>query len=116
MSQGVGTAAFQSKAIGVAVGPSFRDASRVAGDAARSLGAGGDATRGYRGLWLYLAGAWADQAAQRLADLDDDGSRVERLAAEQDRVRVELAELAQTVSEARLEAAERLGSRQGQEK
>jgi DNA repair protein RecN (Recombination protein N) len=59
--------------------------------------------------------AWAEQAAQRLADLDDDGSRVERLAAEQDRVRVELTELAQTVSRARLEAAERLGSRVGVE-
>jgi hypothetical protein len=46
----------------------WQDASRVAGDAARTLGAGGEATRGYRALWLYLAGVWADQAAADAGD------------------------------------------------
>jgi hypothetical protein len=50
----------------------WADASRVAQDAARALRAGGDATRGYRALWLYLAGVWADQAA---ADAGDAGGR-----------------------------------------
>ena len=40
----------------------WADATRAAQDAARVLGTGGDATRGYRALWLYLAGTWADQA------------------------------------------------------
>ena len=40
----------------------WADATRAAQDAARGLGVGGVATRGYRALWLYLAGVWADQA------------------------------------------------------
>jgi len=41
----------------------WADSARVSQDAARTLGAGGDSTRGYRALWLYLAGIWADQEA-----------------------------------------------------
>jgi hypothetical protein len=40
----------------------WADAARAAQNAARALGVGGDATRGYRALWLYLAGTWTDQA------------------------------------------------------
>ena len=42
----------------------WADATRAAQEAARVLGSGGDATRGYRALWLYLAGTWADQAGE----------------------------------------------------
>ncbi len=38
------------------------EASGRAQEAATTLGKGGEATRGYRGLWLYLAGVWANYA------------------------------------------------------
>lgn len=41
----------------------FAEASKAAHAAARILGSGGNPTRGYRALWLYLAGVWADEAA-----------------------------------------------------
>jgi hypothetical protein len=66
------SAAIEIDACALAAAGRWSDASRTALDAARELGAGGDATRGYRALWLYLAGAWADQAA---ADGDDPGGR-----------------------------------------
>ena len=44
------------------------DAARRAQDAARLLGAGEDATRGYRALWLYLAGLWMDEAGDAAND------------------------------------------------
>jgi hypothetical protein len=53
----------------------WADAAKAAQDAARELGKGGDDTRGYRALWLYLAGVWADQAA------DDAGDAKGRVAA-----------------------------------
>lgn len=46
----------------------WTDAGRLAQDAARELGMGGDATRGYRAYWLYLSGVWLDQAAEDTAD------------------------------------------------
>jgi hypothetical protein len=46
----------------------WADATRAAQDAARILGSGDDATRGYRALWLYLAGVWADQAGDTAAN------------------------------------------------
>ena len=46
----------------------WADATGAAQDAARVLGSGGDATRGYRALWLYLAGVWADQAGAAAAN------------------------------------------------
>jgi DEAD/DEAH box helicase len=39
-------------------------ASQLLEKAARVVGAGGEATRGYRGLLLYLAGVWLNQGAQ----------------------------------------------------
>lgn len=39
-------------------------ASQKLEDAARAVGAGGDATRGYRGLLLYIAGVWLHLGAQ----------------------------------------------------
>lgn len=51
----------------------WADAGRLAQDAARDLGKGADATRGYRALWLYLAGVWVDQAGD---DTSDAGMRV----------------------------------------
>jgi hypothetical protein len=50
------------EACGLAAAGKWADATRAAQEAARVLGTGGDATRGYRALWLYLAGTWADQA------------------------------------------------------
>ena len=44
------------------------EATSSAQDAARILGTGGDAIRGYRALWLYLAGVWADQAGVAAAN------------------------------------------------
>jgi DNA repair protein RecN (Recombination protein N) len=52
--------------------------------------------------------AWAQDAAKRLADLDDDGSRLQRLAEERDRLRGRLAETAGQLTAARTEAAQRL--------
>ncbi|GAB4060644.1 DEAD/DEAH box helicase [Catellatospora paridis] len=40
----------------------WRDASAKAAEAAMKLGSGGDALRGYRSFWLYIAATWADQA------------------------------------------------------
>lgn len=46
----------------------WADASKAAIDAAAELGKGGDPARGYRALWLYLAGVWADQAGDEAGD------------------------------------------------
>ena len=54
--------------------------------------------------------AWAEQAAVRLADLDDDDSRVEALADEAKALRAELAELAAALSAARRRAADRFAA------
>ncbi len=62
------SAPLEIEACTLAAARRWQDASRVAGDAARTLGLGGDATRGYRALWLYLAGVWADQAAADAGD------------------------------------------------
>jgi DNA repair protein RecN (Recombination protein N) len=52
--------------------------------------------------------AWAEDAAKRLLELDDDGSRLERLEREQAELRERLAGLAARVSAARTAAAGRL--------
>ena len=57
------------EACGLAAAGRWAEASRAAQDAARQLGEGGEATRGYRALWLYLAGTWADQAGDDKGDL-----------------------------------------------
>jgi len=56
------------EACGLAAAGRWAEASRAAQDAARQLGKGGEATRGYRALWLYLAGTWADQAGDDKGD------------------------------------------------
>jgi DNA repair protein RecN (Recombination protein N) len=52
---------------------------------------------------------WAQQAAERLADLDDDG-RVERLGAEHERLSAELAREALALSELRTQTAARFSA------
>jgi DNA repair protein RecN (Recombination protein N) len=59
--------------------------------------------------------AWAEEAAKRLIDLDDDGSRAERLEGQRASLREQLAALAVTVSSARGVAAERLAGLVGAE-
>jgi hypothetical protein len=56
------------QACGLAAAGRWADASRAAQDAARALGEGGETTRGYRALWLYLAGTWADEAGDSAGD------------------------------------------------
>ena len=65
-------AGHEIEACGLAAAGQWAQASRAAQDAARKLGAGKEATRGYRALWLYLAGTWADQAGD---DKGDPGLR-----------------------------------------
>ncbi|WP_431776816.1 DNA repair protein RecN [Streptomyces cucumeris] len=50
---------------------------------------------------------WAEQSAARLAELDGDDDRIGELTAERDALRTELGELAQTLTDARTEAADR---------
>jgi DNA repair protein RecN (Recombination protein N) len=59
--------------------------------------------------------AWAEEAAKRLVDLDDDGSRVERLEQERGELRGRLGELGGQVSAARMAAAARLAGLVGAE-
>ncbi|WP_055693825.1 DNA repair protein RecN [Streptomyces prasinopilosus] len=54
--------------------------------------------------------AWAEEGAARLTDLDGDDERIEELTAERDRLRAELGGLAQILSRARTEAAERFAA------
>ncbi|QKV95720.1 DNA repair protein RecN [Streptomyces sp. NA02950] len=51
--------------------------------------------------------AWAEEGAARLAELDGDDDRIGELTAERDALRTELGELAQTLTDARTEAAAR---------
>ncbi|MGW5447146.1 DNA repair protein RecN [Streptomyces asiaticus] len=51
--------------------------------------------------------AWAEQGAARLAELDGDDDRIGELTAEHDALRAELGGLAQTLTDARTEAAGR---------
>ncbi|WP_349876206.1 DEAD/DEAH box helicase [Micromonospora sp. HUAS YX12] len=46
----------------------WKEASARANEAALKLGKGGDALRGYRSFWLYLAAVWADQAGTVTTD------------------------------------------------
>ncbi|MFG2943072.1 DNA repair protein RecN [Streptomyces sp. NPDC048282] len=54
--------------------------------------------------------AWAEQGAARLTQLDGDDERIEELTAERDALRAELGGLAQTLTDARTEAAERFAA------
>ncbi|MFI2076219.1 MULTISPECIES: DNA repair protein RecN [Streptomyces] len=51
--------------------------------------------------------AWAERSAARLGELDGDDDRIAELTTERDTLRAELGDLAQTLSDARTEAAKR---------
>jgi len=53
--------------------------------------------------------AWAEDSAARLGELEGDDDRIAELAAERDALRGELGDLAQALTDARTEAAERFG-------
>jgi DNA repair protein RecN (Recombination protein N) len=53
--------------------------------------------------------AWAEDSAARLGELEGDDERIAELAAERDALRAELGDLAQALTDARTEAAERFG-------
>ncbi|MFK0152614.1 DNA repair protein RecN [Streptomyces sp. NPDC090499] len=54
--------------------------------------------------------AWAEQGAVRLTELDGDDERIDELTAERDALRTELGGLAQALTDARTEAAERFAA------
>ncbi|GAA2289201.1 DNA repair protein RecN [Streptomyces ruber] len=54
--------------------------------------------------------AWAETSAARLTELEGDDERIEELTAERDALRAELGGLAQALTEARAEAAERFAA------
>ncbi|MFI2510897.1 DNA repair protein RecN [Streptomyces sp. NPDC018972] len=54
--------------------------------------------------------AWAEQGAARLTELDGDDERIGELTAERDALRAELGVLAQELTDARTEAAQRFAS------
>ncbi|QES50815.1 DNA repair protein RecN [Streptomyces venezuelae] len=54
--------------------------------------------------------AWAEQGSARLLELDGDDDRIGELTAERDALRAELSQLAQALTDARAEAAQRFGS------
>ncbi|MGW0997562.1 DNA repair protein RecN [Streptomyces sp. NPDC002520] len=54
--------------------------------------------------------AWAEQSAARLTELDGDDERIDELTAERDALRAELGALAQALTDARAEAAERFAA------
>ncbi|MGW0332038.1 DNA repair protein RecN [Streptomyces sp. NPDC003011] len=54
--------------------------------------------------------AWAERGAARLTELDGDDERIGELTAERDALRVELGGLAQALTDARTEAAERFAA------
>ncbi|MFG2299065.1 DNA repair protein RecN [Streptomyces sp. NPDC048603] len=54
--------------------------------------------------------SWAEQGAARLLELDGDDERIGELTAERDGLRAELSQLAQALTDARAEAAQRFAS------
>ncbi|MEU9403184.1 DNA repair protein RecN [Streptomyces sp. SID4985] len=54
--------------------------------------------------------AWAEQSAARLTELDGDDERITELTAERDELRTELGALAEQLTKARTEAAERFAA------
>ncbi|MGW0842925.1 DNA repair protein RecN [Streptomyces sp. NPDC002787] len=66
-------------------------------------------TRKY-GVDIASVLSWAEQGAQRLTELDGDDERIDELTAERDALRAELGGLAQALTDARAEAAERFAA------
>lgn len=66
-------------------------------------------TRKY-GLDIDAVIAWAERSSERLTELDGDDDRLGELTAEQDALRGELGGLAQALTDARAEAAERFAA------
>ncbi|MDJ0343184.1 DNA repair protein RecN [Streptomyces sp. H10-C2] len=54
--------------------------------------------------------AWAEQGASRLGELEGDDERIAELAGERDALRAELGDLAQALTDARAEAADRFAA------
>ncbi|WP_405732871.1 DNA repair protein RecN [Streptomyces sp. NBC_01537] len=54
--------------------------------------------------------AWAEESAARLGELEGDDERIGELTGERDALRAELGDLAQALTDARTEAAERFGA------
>lgn len=54
--------------------------------------------------------AWAEESSRRLTELDSDDERIEELTAERDALRAELGGLAQALTDARTDAAERFAA------
>ncbi|MEE1761173.1 MULTISPECIES: DNA repair protein RecN [unclassified Streptomyces] len=54
--------------------------------------------------------SWAEEGAQRLTELDGDDERIDELTAERDALRAELGGLAQALTDARADAAERFAA------
>ncbi|MFE6688110.1 DNA repair protein RecN [Streptomyces sp. NPDC057743] len=54
--------------------------------------------------------AWSEESAARLAELDGDDDKIAELTAERDALRAELGELAQQLTDARAESAERFAA------
>ncbi|MDX3583788.1 DNA repair protein RecN [Streptomyces europaeiscabiei] len=54
--------------------------------------------------------SWAEEGTQRLTELDGDDERIDELTAERDALRAELGGLAQALTDARAEAAERFAA------
>ncbi|MFF9036867.1 DNA repair protein RecN [Streptomyces sp. NPDC014892] len=54
--------------------------------------------------------SWAEEGAQRLTELDGDDERIDELTAERDALRAELGGLAQALTDARTDAAERFAA------
>ncbi|MFF6782155.1 DNA repair protein RecN [Streptomyces sp. NPDC012510] len=66
-------------------------------------------TRKY-GVDIASVLSWSEQGAQRLTELDGDDERIDELTAERDALRGELGGLAQALTDARTEAAERFAA------
>ncbi|MEU0674049.1 DNA repair protein RecN [Streptomyces sp. NPDC006172] len=65
---------------------------------------------GHHGEGVDAVLTWAEQGVARLTELDGDDERIDELTAERDALRVELGGLAQALTDARTEAADRFAA------
>ncbi|MFJ9738622.1 DNA repair protein RecN [Streptomyces sp. NPDC101166] len=65
---------------------------------------------GHHGEGVDAVLTWAEQGVVRLTELDGDDERIDELTAERDALRVELGGLAQALTDARTEAADRFAA------